>query len=975
MMSMESKRHWLRRAARGVRRFTALGLFVSCALGTEALAQTSFITFESGQVRPLALSADGTRLYAVNTPDNNLEIFSVGSGGLTKLSSISVGMEPVAVAVRSASEVWVVNHLSDSVSIVDVAASPPRVKRTLLVGDEPRDIVFAGSGGSRAFITTARRGQQLTNSTISGVVGAGDPKLTTPSEPRASVWVFDANNLGNNLGGTPLKIVNLFSDVPRALAKSPDGNTVYAAALPSGNQTTVVNAGSVCPGFDPNTPCTLEGGVVYPGGNAGPSTNFQGVQAPDVGIVVKWNPATSRWEDELGRNWNNAVKFNLPDKDVFAINASTLNETASYRGVGTTLFNMAVNPVSGKVYVSNTEAINEVRFEGPGEFGGSTVQGHLAESRITVLSGSSVQPRHLNKHIDYDILPAPAGTKNHSLATPVDMAVSSNGATLYVAAFGSSKIGVFSTAALENDSFDPTTTSANYISVTGGGPSGLALDEARNRLYVLTRFDNAVKVVNLATKAQIQAITLNNPEPAHVVTGRRFLYDAQFSSSNGEASCSSCHIFGDKDELAWDLGDPDSPVATNPGGAAGDIRLGITAPLIRPNINGTGQTDLFHSMKGPMTTQTLRGMAANGSMHWRGDRATGFFGTDDQSGPPFDSDLAFRNFIVAFEGLNGRESIISNTEMQQFADFALDIILPPNPVRNLDNSLTAAQDRGKRFFFGCDGLDSNTALPVLCINGRPLIDGASGHRSDGVPFLLDLGFTCEGCHTTEQGNGFFGTDGRWSFEDLPQIVKIPHLRNTYTKVGMYGSPEVPEVNPGDNGHKGDQIRGFGFLHDGSVDTIFRFYNGKVFNCALGNLVGFCGGDPQRRDAEQFMLAFDSDLPPIVGQQVTMTNTSRNDSNVNTRISMMETRCRANYASGIMGSGAKECDLVARVIAGGVGRTFKLIQTGWYAGQYTDNGGTRRSPTYVRDLANTAGQPVTWTAVPYGSGSRIAADLQ
>jgi DNA-binding beta-propeller fold protein YncE len=955
-------------------RLATLGIALAGLLSSSAFAQTSFITFESGQVRPLALSPDGTRLYAVNTPDNNLEIFSVGASGLSKLSSISVGLEPVAVAVRSATEVWVVNHLSDSVSIVDVGASPPRVKRTLLVGDEPRDIVFAGPGGSRAFISTARRGQHLTNATISGVNGAGDPGLTTPGQPRASVWVFDAANLGNALGGTPLKIVNLFSDVPRALAKSADGSTVYAAALPSGNRTTVVNAGSVCPGFDPDTPCTLEGGVVYPGGNAGPATNFQGVQAPDVGIVVKFNAATGRYEDELGRNWNDAIKFNLPDKDVFAINASTLNETASFRGVGTTLFNMAVNPVSGKVYVSNTEAVNEVRFEGPGEFGGSTVQGHLAESRITVLSGSTVTPRHLNKHIDYDVRPAPAGVKQHSLATPVDMVVSSNGATLYVAAFGSSKVGVFSTAALENDTFDPTTASASYLTVTGGGPSGLALDEPRNRLYVLTRFDNAVKVVNLATRTQIASIALANPEPAHVRDGRRFLYDAQISSSNGEASCSSCHIFGDKDELGWDLGDPDSPVATNPGGASGDIRLGITAPLIRPNINGTGQTDLFHSMKGPMTTQTLRGMVANGSMHWRGDRATGFFGTDTQSGPPFDSDLAFRNFIVAFEGLNGREDIISAADMQKFADFALDIVLPPNPVRNLDNSLTAAQARGKSFFFGCDGPDSVTTLPVLCINGRPLLDG--GHRSDGLPFVPELGFTCEGCHTTEPSNGFFGTDGRWSFEDLPQIVKIPHLRNLYTKVGMFGSPEVPEVNPGDNGHKGDQIRGFGFLHDGSVDTIFRFYNGKVFNCALEGLVGFCGGDPQRRDAEQFMLAFDSDLPPIVGQQVTMTNTSRNDANVNARVTLMEQRCRASYASFVTGPGSRECDLVARAIVGGAGKTFRLIQSGFFAGQYIENNGTtRRSATYVRDLANNAAQPVTWTAVPYGSGTRIAADLQ
>ena len=40
-------------------------------------AMAGFVTFESGQVRPLAMSPDGTRLYAVNTPDNQLEIFNV----------------------------------------------------------------------------------------------------------------------------------------------------------------------------------------------------------------------------------------------------------------------------------------------------------------------------------------------------------------------------------------------------------------------------------------------------------------------------------------------------------------------------------------------------------------------------------------------------------------------------------------------------------------------------------------------------------------------------------------------------------------------------------------------------------------------------------------------------------------------------------------------------------------------------------
>lgn len=118
-------------------------LFVMAAL-VPALSGATFTAFESGQVRPMAMSPDGDRLFVVNTPDNRLEIFDLTGGSPVIIDSVPVGMEPVAVAARSNDEVWVVNHLSDSVSVVDVSAVPGRMIRTLLVGDEPRDIVFAG---------------------------------------------------------------------------------------------------------------------------------------------------------------------------------------------------------------------------------------------------------------------------------------------------------------------------------------------------------------------------------------------------------------------------------------------------------------------------------------------------------------------------------------------------------------------------------------------------------------------------------------------------------------------------------------------------------------------------------------------------------------------------------------------------------------------------------------------------------------
>ena len=192
--------------------------------------------------------------------------------------------------------------------------------------------------------------------------------------------------------------------------------------------------------------------------------------------------------------------------------------------------------------------------------------------RCSSLSATSVcttaTPRHLNKHIDYTRLAGQAGfdptAKDHSLSTPLDMVVSRDGRTLYVAAFGSSKIGVFDTATLEADTFNPRTQSARYITVSGGGPSGLVLDETRNRLYVTTRFDNAVKVIDLSTGREVAAATMPNPETSEVVAGRPMLYDANRTTGNGESACSSCHTFGGKDELAWDLGDPNGKVEKSP---------------------------------------------------------------------------------------------------------------------------------------------------------------------------------------------------------------------------------------------------------------------------------------------------------------------------------------------------------------------------------------------------------------------------
>src|SRR5262245_22303948 len=246
----------------------------------------AFTAFESAQVRPLAFTPNKQLLLATNTPDAKLEVYKVKqNGGLEHVVSVPVGLEPVAVAARTNQETWVVNHLSDSVSIVKLDGTKSSVTRTLLVGDEPRDIVFAGPNQSKAFITTAHRGQ---NSLV-------DPQLATPGVGRADVWVFDAASGGDStsMGGTPLTILTFFADTPRALAVTPDGSKVYVAAFHSGNAT-ASTFGATVPGLaNPLPPLTPSSQLPF-----NVNVNAFGQEQPPPSVIVKYDG--TNWLDENG---------------------------------------------------------------------------------------------------------------------------------------------------------------------------------------------------------------------------------------------------------------------------------------------------------------------------------------------------------------------------------------------------------------------------------------------------------------------------------------------------------------------------------------------------------------------------------------------------------------------------------------------------------------------------------------------------
>lgn len=854
--------------------FLASMVLILFSLVKFSVASNSFVNFESGHVRPLMLSPSRQSLFAVNTPDNRLEIFRVTANSLQFVGETVVGLEPVAIAVASESEIYVVNHLSDSVSVVDASdPAQPFVRATLLLGDEPRDIVLAGTKRDKLFVTTAHRGQNH----------PGDPQFTTPGIGRADVWVFNRENLA----ASP-DILTLFCDTPRALAVNADGTRVYAAAFHSGNQTTVLDTFAV-------SSSTQNNHIINDGfiglGMPPPITTSADVPAPGQSVIVKFTG--QQWLDAAGRDWTARVRFDLPDKDVFEIDATQTPpvETRSFSGVGTILLNMAIRPQSGDIYVSNLESGNHIRFE-PG------VRGQMTESRVTILSGE-VQPVHLNPHIDYSTSSGPQEEIDQSLAFPMQMVFSQDGEKLYVAAFGSDAVGVLNAAGVV----------VGRIPV-GGGPSGLALDQERGRLYVMNRFDHTISIVDTQTETEIQTVPLRySPEPEFIRQGRKLFYDARNSSGHGDNACASCHLFGDVDSLAWDLGDPNGIVEDNP-----------IPPVPLP---GHGPLGDFHPMKGPMATQSLRGLLGAGAMHWRGDRNGGHEA-------PFDEQEAFMAFRPAFRSLLGRASEFPEADMERLRDFVLTLSYPPNPVARIDGTLTDMQQAGKEIFES-DG-------------------DRAGIGGGGSP--------CTSCHVPP-----LGTEGRGANEGFPQDMKVPHLRNLYQKVGMFGYA-VPSVEtdtpakrlePTPTSHMGDQVRGFGYKHDASTPTLINFLRVPTGQFTFPDEPDHTGAQ-KVAELTAYLLTFDTGLAPVVGQQATLTS-----ANLISAIS----RYGILQAQADMGA----CDLVVHGILNGISRGLYYKGNGNF---FTDRVGEEITDETLKQLVR-SGAVLTVMAVPPGSGYRMGID--
>ncbi len=903
------------RLAVGAYAVSTLVLLVGGATFSEsALAgDGSFVNWESPHVHPLDRTPDGTQLLAVNTADNRLEVYKVSGTTLEHTASIPTGLDPVSVRARTDNEAWVVNHISDTISIVSLDSH--HVVATVGTRDEPTDVVFAGDP-ERAFVSCSQ-----------------------PSE----VLVYDLDDLA----AAP-EVVAIFGEEPRAMAVSADGSEVYVAIFESGNGSTVLGGnpgvGGTAGAFPPQVVSEPTG--PYGGDNPPPNDGlaFQPAQVPgngtppEVSHIVRKN-TDGLWLDRNGEDWTAFVSgdeaevsgrpigWDLPDHDVAVIDADTLALSYIDRVMNLCMA-IAVHPRSGDVTLVGTEALNDVRFEP-----------NVSGTFIHVLAGfadpagrSPPGTTDLNPHLDYTESKVEQSERDKSIGDPRAIIWSSTGEHAYVAGKGSNNVIVI-------DADGERAGLGDTIEV-GEGPTGLALNELSNLLYVLNHFAATISIVDLETETEVEQVALFDPTPDAIRTGRKHLYDTHKNSGLGQIACASCHVDARMDRLAWDLGNP-----------AGD-----TKGFNQNCLEAIG-CDSWHPMKGPMLTQTLQDIIGHEPFHWRGDRD------------------GLEEFNGAFLGLQGDDENLTDDEMQEYEDFLASIHFPPNPFRNFDNSLPEdlplpGHHTTGRFDPAGDPLPNGNA-----------VDGLADYRTADLDVV-----ECVTCHTLPTG---MGRDSAITFTPIPVppfvsvslvavpvgpdgehhlavtsadisngiTIKVPHLRNLYERVGF----DVTQT---------ENRSGFGYLHDGSVDSIERFVSEPVFAMT---------SDQQVADMVAFMLAFSgSDLPtgvdvfpfaePVgplgqdthaaVGKQITF------DGGNNAEPALLDL-----YDAMLGLAGAGEVGLVAKGFVDGEARGWVFVDRSAFK---SDRDGESIAPEELVDLA-AAGSELTFTVVPLSTEIRIGID--
>ncbi len=455
----------------------------------------------------------------------------------------------------------------------------------------------------------------------------------------------------------------------------------------------------------------------------------------------------------------------------------------------------------------------------------------------------------------------------------------SPGTRIFLAGFNSDTLGMlevtaagFNVAPLSNwaltriDASHPTATAFPSVNAQTGamegvmmGPRALVLndDPGSPRLFIYNRVDHSVRVLDAAftppNNPYVGFFGLrNNPEPGYIQDGRKFLYSSALSD-NGTSSCASCHVDGDSDQLAWNLGEPNVPGC---------------APQLLPFALPAAAAVEF---KGPMVTQSLRGLPTfeveaaqfaftTEPLHWRGDK-----------GRFTDFNAAYMNLMglnnaqfstVALPCDPNQNKGITDEGMLRFQNFVFSVHYPPNPEQPLDRVYSGSLGTPGN---GGDGSEARRGLklfnenPILrCSQCHMLPAGTNLQDTDAFFHLRDPTAPANPLETAAL-RGLVRKEKRLSRRSGPNLIAIGSSPTPFPN----GIPNPPTL--------GASTAEFGLLHTGentlglggSPVVAAPFVTESL--AAFVHGFGFGAVDLTMRDAiTLYMREFDTGVAPVVG---------------------------------------------------------------------------------------------------------------
>ncbi len=547
----------------------------------------------------------------------------------------------------------------------------------------------------------------------------------TPERAFISVSGSDEIRVFDPTTRNQLAVIPILGKEPRALARNAAGDKVYALVFRSGNRTTLIPAGLAPPPPPPTRPGLPPG--------------------PPQSLIVDLDDP--QWAFH---------PMNIPDNDLAEIDASSFNVTRLVKSIGTINYDLAFDATDDALWVVNIDSRNAIRFM-------PNFRAHYIDSRVVKLNMGSTQPtrRIIDLHADFDYETIPNATdRAHALAEPVAVVVDGAQGEIWIASQGSDRLGVLSREGNLLQRIELTSTPPDQRDTLNmRGPRGLALHPVQHRLYVFNRLSHSFSIVDTASRTLIGEWSLGrDPTPAIIRDGRKYLYDARLSG-NGSGSCAACHVDGEHDLLSWDLGDPGGKLEKVPHQSKPDF----LPPGSVPDWD-------FHPMRGPMGTQTLRGLAGNAPYHWRGEIP----GLMDINGD--------------FPALMGGD-LLPEAEMSLLAGYMERIAHSPNPNQNLDRTYDASAARGEKTF-----------------RNTPAILWANGQINK-----------CATCHSEPDGSSSrIFLPATSAFIGATQPMNTPQLRGLWRRGTTPALGQPTKV-------------GFGFANDGMFPSLRAFLDLNTFN--------------------------------------------------------------------------------------------------------------------------------------------------